>query len=534
MEYMIREKSLENKGKRFKIYSMLWNNVAILFLVLLFVGFPLFFRDKYYDIAYYKWIYYVFIIIFLIFTVFLFSVFETLLRVKKAKYLKLDYIIILYGFASLASYISSQSQMAAFMGTDGWYMGMVAQVFFILSYLIFCKRYIKAEIIIALSSIGSFCCCIIGIFQRYGFDFLHLYWEMPAEVVRDYISTIGNRTWFSSYICAVCPVGIYLFWKAKNLKNLLGWGFYIFTIFSCLVTTNSDSVYVSIFAVFFILFILSIGNGRSMLHFCYLLAIWFCSCLIMALLRIPFANQVRELRGISALFLNIKLALIGALFSICLAYLVKKKNQFIDSINRCKCQKLIIIIALSLMCSLILLIILNTSGVLNKCFGVTIHNKYLFFDDSWGDYRGSTWSLTLRMFRELPLINKFFGVGPDCFAFYAYSNQEYTRYLNSIWGEAVLANAHNEWLNSIFCLGLIGGIIYISIFISVVISCLKKEDDNSTHPIIPAIGLCVVGYMTHNFFCYQQVSATGIIFVLMGIASGQQKMLINEKTTICG
>ena len=136
--------------------------------------------------------------------------------------------------------------------------------------------------------------------------------------------------------------------------------------------------------------------------------------------------------------------------------------------------------------------------------------------------------LTVRMLFRLPLKQMLFGVGPDCFAYYAYSNVEYSRYLDAFWGEAVLANAHNEWLNSIFCMGILGGLVYISIFVYVMIYCLKKADDKNTNMIVPAIGLCIAGYMAHNFFCYQQVSATGVIFVLMGIAMRQSKESIKS------
>ncbi|MCD8130957.1 MAG: hypothetical protein LUE16_06710 [Lachnospiraceae bacterium] len=45
----------------------------------------------------------------------------------------------------------------------------------------------------------------------HGFDLLRLYDGMPDETVRDYLSTLGNRTWFAGYVCTAFPMGVYFF-----------------------------------------------------------------------------------------------------------------------------------------------------------------------------------------------------------------------------------------------------------------------------------------------------------------------------------
>ena len=243
----------------------------------------------------------------------------------------------------------------------------------------------------------------------------------------------------------------------------------------------------------------------------------------MGLLRIPFESKVRDLRGFSLLFLNLKIAVPCFLLACLSVPTIRKMDSRINHMNEKFWKRVMLFGPAILLFLLVITICLNTSGILQKYFGFTLHNSYLVFNDEWGDDRGSSWKLTVKMFMDLPIMQQIFGVGPDCFAYHAYGNLEYSLILRNIWGEAVLANAHNEWLNSFLCMGLAGGIAYIGIFLSVMIHCLKKAEADSGNPLVGAIGLCVAGYIAHNFFCYQQASATAVIFVLMGVAMSLSK-----------
>lgn len=511
-----------------KGYMVFWNMIATIFFVAVFIIFPLYYQEKYLNMSYHKWIFYVTTIILFLFSCLPLMLIRKFLCIERRRYVISDYFVFVYGILAFFTYANCVDQKAAFMGTDGWYMGLVAQLLFVCSYLVFSQWEVSARSAIIINGFGSVFTFVVAICQRYGNDFLHLYWEMPDEIVRDYLSTIGNRTWFSAYVCTVFPIGVYLFWNARKRMQLLVWGAYTVIAFACLVTTNSDSAYAGAFVVLFLLFLISFGNSNKMQRYGLVLCMWFGACVLMALLRIPYKSKVRLLRGLSKVFLDWRIAMPCLLLAILLYFLLKVSGKRIDCLNKEHWRKNILLGILMLFIILIILIVLNTTGILQSIFGITIRNQYLMFDDAWGDFRGSSWKLTVKMFNELPLKQKLFGVGPDCFAYYAYSDAEYSQYLNGFWGEAILANAHNEWLNSFFCMGILGGLVYISIFVCVMIYCLKRTDNKNTNSIVPAIGLCIAGYMAHNFFCYQQVSATGVIFVLMGIAMCQSKELIKS------
>ena len=137
---------------------------------------------------------------------------------------------------------------------------------------------------------------------------------------------------------------------------------------------------------------------------------------------------------------------------------------------------------------------------------------YLTWSDDWGNGRGGTWAFSWRMFMDMGFGHKLLGVGPDGYAPYAYSF--YQERLTQLWGERTLTNAHNEWLNAVVNYGLLGGISYLGIFISSIVSCGRKAKQM---PELIMIMVCVVAYMSHNLFCYQQVLCTPFIIIIMAI-----------------
>ena len=120
----------------------------------------------------------------------------------------------------------------------------------------------------------------------------------------------------------------------------------------------------------------------------------------------------------------------------------------------------------------ILILVLSAKGKLSGVL-LTISEKipYLAWGDQWGNGRGFTWSITGKMIMEMNPFHKLFGVGPDHFAGYAYSL--YEEELNWKWGNNVLTNAHNEWVNMIVDYGFLGAAAYIGFFLSALVRFVK-------------------------------------------------------------
>ena len=150
---------------------------------------------------------------------------------------------------------------------------------------------------------------------------------------------------------------------------------------------------------------------------------------------------------------------------------------------------------------------------------------YFNFDDHWGNNRGFTWKFTARMYGDYGFKEKLFGCGPDAYAGFAYAYDSAS--LQGFWGNSVLACAHNEWLNCLVNIGFLGIITYLGSFVAAFFELLKSW---KLHPFLAGSGTVIVSYFLHNFFCYQQIICTPIVFVVMGIGVA---LLRREKQEYC-
>ncbi len=529
--------------------------VTGIYFLLVFLIFPLYVEDWYQDMGTCKWKFYLYITVPCLAVLLLCRLPGAVRRRlalagaesregrRRRDYSVCDFWVGCYGICVLISFWFGGNREAAWMGADGWYMGVAAQGLFVLSYFVISRSEIPTALFLGCNAVGSGVCFLIGILQRLGFDILNLYDGLPNIVLSDFLSTIGNRTWMSGYACAVFPIGVCLFWqsgwqtehlpggKAGSAGNRgwhLLWGIYSAVAFTGLAATYSDSAYVGLGAVLFLLGVLSLGSGRRLLSFCRVMLLWFGSALLMCALRAVCGDRVRDARGLTCYVYEWKWMLAGLLLCVLVTVLVRRIYSREDegADDRMQAQRLhrlrkrCVLGAAAFCVLLALFVLLNTMGISEKLFHITVKNRYLCFDESWGDGRGWTWRMVCRMFMGLEPVQKLFGVGADCFAAYSYGIPEYAVQLNAVWGDAILTNAHNEWLNLFFCQGIVGGLAYLASFVSVAYVCLRDRagSTNTDTNVIQAIGLCVSAYMAHNFFCYQQICATGPVFVLMGLA----------------
>lgn len=518
-----------------------------LFAVLMLM--PVYIFDHYWEMALSKWKIYLAATMGLLVATVCILIAKSLIRIlkRKEKPIKwswlningLDIAVFVYLLMVLLSFGTCTDKRAAWMGASGWYMGILSQLLFVGTYYFFAKVKVPSGVLLILHGATTAFCGFYAICQRYGWDWMYLYWDMPAEVVRDYISTIGNRTWFSAYLCVAFPIGMYIFWRATKKWVYHLSGVYLFVMFQGMLVTSSDSIYMALMAVLWVMGLLSIGDTQKIKRFLEILILCFMNSTLMSVVHLISPEFPKGLRGISGILADWRISLPLLILSLLLWIVMSLKDGSISckwyhgksggledwtKEKKNKWQKWIVFGTCGLGALLLLFIYFNTAGVFQKMFGITIHNKYLLFDDSWGDSRGHTWRLTLQMFGELSWKQKLFGVGADCYAMYAYSNPQFSQVLQSLWGESIMTNAHNEWLNSMFCLGLLGGLSYLACFLMTIYQCLVKTDLQKVHPLVPSVGLCTVAYVCHNFFCYQQICVTPFIFILMGVAVNKKCM----------
>ncbi len=425
-----------------------------------------------------------------------------------------DRCMVIFMVLSFISAVVGGNFAACITGYNGWYMGVFSLLTFVLLYYYFSRfgRYYK--IVLICLCVISVITYIIGILHRLMIDVIGTYEGIADKYKNQFLSTLGQATWYSSFLCTVLPLGIALFWCASKRNHRILGGVFSFLGFATLVTQGSDSAYVALAGFMLVFFWFSVTSIERIERFMEILLLFVAATRFMNLAFLVHPNPILELDTLSE-FLVFHPLMWGALIVVGLlwglSFLGCKKKIYSEKVGKICRNVVFALVGLGILMA-VLILYLGAHGKLSGALEELASKiPYLTWSNDWGNGRGGTWAFSWRMFMDMDFGHKLFGVGPDGYAPYAYSF--YQERLTQLWGDRTLTNAHNEWMNAVICYGLLGAAAYIGIFISAIKRFSKNWTDNPM--MIGFIG-CIISYMCHNFFCYQQVCCTPFIFIIIG------------------
>lgn len=429
-----------------------------------------------------------------------------------------DYFVFAYLAVLICSYLFSSYREDAFWGANGWFMGLFSQFTFVLIYFYTSRCLWQWRILAALGGASTAVVFLFAILQRFSIDPLRLHEDLSPDVQLQFLSTLGQATWYSSFLCVCFPVAIGIYYAAGRREVKLLSGGYLVIAMASLVTQNSDSAFFALGTVLLALFYLAFKGREQMKAFLEVVLLILSAFGIVGYLQRSFPEQAVRLERLSMFMTqDIRMRLLfPCVLTVYILFLFWDKP---DMEELYFIRNAVFIILPLLAVGTVFFIILNTNGYLFHKYGWFTDNNYLWFNDNWGSGRGSSWKLAWRALTEMPGVRKLIGAGPDCFGFYCYDQPVYERILVAKWGGSTLTNAHNEFLNSAVCYGILGLASYIGVLVSGILRFLKKWETAAPGRAWALLGpaLVIVSYMGHNFFCYQQVLCTPYLFLALGV-----------------
>lgn len=419
-----------------------------------------------------------------------------------------------YGYfvAVMLSYLSSAYKEDALWGVEGWYMGCVTQMIFVLSYFFFSRYFHKSRGWIGVWLAASAIVFLLGICNRYSV------YPIAMEGQTDtFISTLGNINWFCGYWSVAASVGITLYWCSDSGRERLFAGIYSVIAMLCGVTQGSDSAYLVFAVVFVVLFLLSFGDSRKRYRFLELCMMFAVSCQLGRILRyVPVLKYNYGLADggsrITAALLDSNVTLWGLVVLILCYGLLKYSRRGAVAVGT----------NIVLLCIVIVYLLLH-SGMLqgSMLYGGEAaesageeNDSGIIFNEDWGNGRGAAWNCGIAAYRNMDVLHKFMGIGPDCFADYVYDVPELAQKLADRFTNQRLTNAHNEPLTQLVNVGALGFLCYMGFFLSAFVRCLRRAEGQ------PVLYMCAVGvlaYAAHSLVSFQQVLNTPYIFIIIGI-----------------
>ncbi len=547
--------SSRHNGQKKTEFSVNWPEWAVQAYLFMMLGvFPLYFQDKFFHLGDVKYIFFrtVTILLMAVLSIELAVIgilkvycsdrgmadcFQSVFRwgemKKRLKRLSVTDIgmLVWLGFA-LLSWILSEDREAAWIGAPNWYMGLLTQLLLVGVYF----------------AVSRFCSCREWLFWVMagsgGLVFLTAYlhrFSIDPFGLRDgkfdlgYLGPIGNANFHSTYVCILLSVmmGVYVILRRERTKEArLRRGMaalVIFLGFCTAVTQNSDSIYVGLGITFLFLLWFALEDGIVWKRYMELWILAVSAARVTGVLQNAFPEKVPLLNRLSLAVTKVwagwlvLAAVLLAYGGTCLALKrgVKTGNMIGGKAVRLR-GAVFVPLAAGAVCMLILM-------------GLSITGIFPRADSEWQERlseliwrrdngRRTIWTLCADAFGAYPLFRKLFGCGPDLLG--CHLETYHGALVQAVWGEAILRNAHNEWLNSVMNYGILGGGAYLFLFAAASIRCIKNR---KRQPVLLAAAAAIPAYMGHDFFCFQQTVCAPLIFIVIGMAESLMRKNLHRK-----
>lgn len=424
-----------------------------------------------------------------------------------------DKAMLLYAAAVILSYVCTEWRKEALLGTEGWSMGLLSQLMFVAIYFGVSRFGEKTEICYAVFLAASFGVFLLGLLNRFSVYPFGMDPDAPAT----FISTIGNINWFCGYWSVVFPIGLVLYWsgKGEELWKKAALMIYVILGFTVGIVQGSSSGFLTLGAVLAVLLFMSFEGDGRLLRWLELVSLFAVSALLVGAVKQVFPMALNYQNEIEEWVTQYQAG--GSLFAVtavCHAacrYLHKKKQKSLKTAPTGGYQP-----AIAGVC----LIGLMFAAVV--VYGNIAHfepeeassaTSFFQFSIYWGNGRGAAWMAGVRAFASMPLFRKFVGVGPDCFAGYAYGNPDIAAGLYFVFGTFRLTNVHNELLTVLVNTGICGFLSYAAVFVT---ALLRQFRAGKRDRLLTVSAVCIFAYAVHNMVSFQQVCSTPFVFVLMG------------------
>jgi len=432
-----------------------------------------------------------------------------------------DGAAIFYGVAVLVSTYFSAYPKTAIWGYSDWHMGMVSQLLFLIIFAAASRLPKNSEWLIKWMLRSALLVFLLALLNRFSVDPLNMFTGMEYWNRTHLLSTIGNMNWYSGYMILMFSIGYcgYLIVpsavNAENTGNIEKKGI----INNLKRLRHGRLIEHILFLGIGYATILTQGSESGLIAGGVLL--------FASLLYGIFSKQHEIMIRIQNSY--ILLGSTGLVLSIISVALPGICNFAVESVTlRILRPEYWIALLIVFLVFRILLVKSRVDLVMGAMLTIGILSIIVLarngraLIDEWGSGRSELWKVAWQSYMEMPIKNQLFGVGPDCFAPYLYEKlpEQMNMILNGWWGDAVIANAHNELLNRLICTGLIGCIGYFWLVLKAVILFLQNRNKNQY--LVPiAIGLIVT--MVHQFAGFQHVMLTPFVFLVMGMGGSWMK-----------
>lgn len=404
---------------------------------------------------------------------------------------KSDWAMIAFLVAAGLSTLQSDYFFESFWGNEGRYMGMFLILMYGISFFIITRCFkFKQWYLDAFLGAGVIV-CVIGIMQFFMFDPIGFKDNIDPTQFGVFTSTIGNINTYTSYVALISGMGVVLFAVEKNVIRKTWYLITVIVSFFALITGISDNAYLALGALLGLLPLYLFKNLNGVKKYVLLLSILSAEFQMIDTFTQKFPNHTLEINGLFEVVVKHRLLgyCVAVLWVICiLLYILDYRLSRIHPIQKGSNAGRWIwlgFIILGVVGVGFALYDVNVGGNADKYGGL---NSYLLLNDDWGTHRGYIWRIGMESFENFPITHKIFGYGPDTFGIITVNN--FYNDMVSRYNE-VFDSAHNEYLQYLITIGIVGLIAYLSVLIISVVEIFRVS---MKKPVLLSIVFAIICY----------------------------------------
>lgn len=530
-------------------FSRITSTLMTIYVLFYLCVFPLATRDKYFDILQFRFQLYwiptlVYGILFLVLgLLYLLSdkrsnggALTTKLKenlkwsVLKTKLTKTDICFIALIFIMALSVLFADYQYEALWGSRGRFNGLVLWLMFFIAYGLVTRFYHFKKWHLYAYLIAACLPEIWGITDFFLLDLLHFHTGAAADYIYTFVSSVGNINTYTNMVALHFGASVTLFVLSDcKWEKLLTFVAVVISSFA-IVMGISDNGLLAAGAIFAFLPFVAWTSRQHIIRFFVTFSIFATSVLVTAYLTTQHATiavadggSVLVTIGKTKAFMLLTAAL--WLFTMVIAAMFhRKKSDEQEAKTARVARRIWLALFIVAVVAVIVVLVDANSGRHPEIW--ESYKNVLIFSDTWGTGRGINWRFAWEFFTEKSsFLDKLIGNGPDTYYIITMDN---FKHLMKDAGYGIFDSAHNEYLECLVTIGVLGTIAYIGMLATSLRQMLK----NRKNVYAVACGFAILAYAVQAVVNIAIPITTPIFMILLYVGINSSQSSNFEKGTL--
>lgn len=416
-----------------------------------------------------------------------------------------DWCLICVFFAAIVSFCATAYKEDSLWGKMGRRFGFYMLLACLIAHLLatYCLKNSQLIILALLCSVSIV--NLIAICNNLNMDVLDFN-EGAGWTKSLFISTIGNVNSLAGMIAVVAPVALVGFCLCRQLASYIIYGFFCILAFMAMVAAESDSVYLAIGVVFVLMIWMFLDDWTAFRRLLMELTAFIACTRFSGWLCAYVTGDASQFGGFTAIFgySNKPLLLIPVFLIVFALTFYLEKQEYAERLQKTAKKAYAWLVLAGVIAFIVVFILINrieTRELAEQKFHAL--GSLLYFDEMWGNWRGTNFRYTAVLFQKENLFHKLFGYGPGNFYYGLLDIFEGEVYIDGL----RMLDAHNDFLDFLINTGLVGAIGYYGFLIANLIHYWKemKIDRTAATIICTIVAFMVQGFVNNSLICVNPV-----------------------------